>query len=136
MATKVVWSNPVVYMNGVDMSASLQAFKITRNWEEVDGTAINDTGKRRQTGLQDNSADGTFMSNWAAAGVNQTIAPLAGGTIAISAWPNGSTTGTTNPKYTGNFLIKEWAPMDTTPGALATAQFSWPCDGTVNEAYS
>lgn len=134
--TVVVWSNPVVYINGVDFSAQFTRFKLNLDYEELNPTAINDTGKRRVTGLQDNMAEGQMMVSWASSQIAQTVKPLLGGTVAIMCWPNGSTTGTANPKYTGNFLIKSWPAMDVNPGQIAMADINWACDGTVAIAYT
>ena len=133
---KIVLTNPVVYIGGVNLSDHITSLSIDTTYAEVETTAFSDAAVRRVAGLIDASISLEFQQDMASASVEQTIAPLLGGTTAVMAWANGSTTGTTNPKYTANVLVNEWHPINGAVGDLATVSVTWPCDGTVNRATS
>lgn len=133
---KLVLTNPVVYIGGVNLSDHITSISIDETYAEVETTAFGDAAVKRVAGLIDASISLEFQQDWASASVDQTIVPLKGGTAALMAWANGSTTGTTNPKYTCNVLVNEWHPIGGAVGDLAMVSVTWPCDGTVNRATS
>lgn len=131
---KIVLTNPVVYINGVNLSDHITQLSIDQTWAEVDTTAFGDAAVRRVAGLGDNSVSIDFQQDFAATSVDQTINPLVGSTAPVQVWASGSATSSTNPKYTFNVLVNEWHPIGGAVGDLAMASVTWPCDGTVARA--
>lgn len=131
---KIVLTNPVVYIGGVNLSDHVTSVSIDETYAEVDTTAFGDAAVRRVAGLIDASISFEFQQDMASTSVEQTISPLLGGTAPVMIWANGSTTTSTNKKYTANVLCNEWHPIGGAVGDLAMVSVTWPCDGTVARA--
>lgn len=131
---KIVLTNPVVYIGGVNLSDHITSVSIDETYAEVDTTAFGDAAVRRVAGLIDASISFEFQQDQASASVEQTISPLLGGTAPVMIWASGSTTSSTNKKYTANVLCNEWHPIGGAVGDLAMVSVTWPCDGTVARA--
>lgn len=131
---RVVLTDVVVTIGGVDLSDHIASVEIATEFEDIETTAFGDTGRTRVGGLEDSSVSLDFHQDWAAASVDATIAPLVGGTAAFEVYPAGTVVSATNPKYSGTVLITEWSPVSGAVGELATASVTWPVSGSVTRA--
>lgn len=129
-----VITNAAVTIGGVDLSQHITKVTLSTMRAEIETTTFGNTAKRRVAGLADNSASFDFNNDYIGATVEATLYPLLGSTAQVQVWPNGTTTGTANPKYTFNVLVTEWTPLDAQVGELTTASITWPIDGTVAKA--
>ena len=79
---RVVLTDVVVTLGGVDLSDHINSIEISSEFEDIETTAFGDAGRTRVGGLEDSSLSLDFHQDWEAASVDATIAPLVGGTAA------------------------------------------------------
>ena len=133
---RIVLTNAVVKINGVDLSDHVASVELAQEVEEVETTAFGDTARTRTGGLANNSLSLDFHQDFASASVDDTLNALVGGTASFEVLPAGTAVSTTNPKYTGTVLLTEWTPVSGAIGELATASVTWPISGAVTRATS
>ena len=129
-----VITNAAVKVNSVDLSSHITKVTLSTTVAEVTTTTFGNTAVRRVGGLRDNSVALDFNQEFAAASVEATLYPLLGSTALVEVWPDGTSTGSANPKYSFNVLVTEWMPLDAQVGELTTASITWPIDGTIAKA--
>lgn len=129
-----VITNAAVTIGGVDLSQHITKVTLSSTRAEIETTTMGNSAKRRVGGLADNSVSFDFNNDYAGAATEATLYPLLGSTAQVQVWPNGTSTGTANPKYTFNVLVTEWMPLDAQVGELTTASITWPVDGTIAKA--
>lgn len=130
---RIVLTDAYVKLNNVDLSDHIASVEIAQSFDSIETTAFGDSGRTRTGGLEDSSVTLSFHQDFAAASVDQTIAPLVGGTAAFEIRAVGTATAVsaTNPKWTGTVLITEWNPLSGAVGELSTADVTWPVSGQV-----
>ncbi|HEY7821975.1 MAG TPA: radical SAM protein [Acidimicrobiia bacterium] len=130
---RIVLTDAYVKLNNVDLSDHIASVEIAQSFDSIETTAFGDSGRTRVGGLEDSSVTLSFHQDFAAASVDQTIAPLVGGTAAFEIRAVGTATAvsSTNPKWTGTVLITEWNPLSGAVGELSTADVTWPVSGQV-----
>jgi len=131
---RIVLTNAVVKINGVDLSDHVASVELAQEVEEVETTAFGDTARTRTGGLANNSLSLDFHQDFASASVDDTLNALVGGTASFEVLPAGTAVGATNPRYTGTVLLTEWTPVSGAIGELATASVTWPISGAVTRA--
>jgi len=129
-----VITNAAVTIGGVDLSQHITKVTLSSTRAEIETTTFGNTAKRRVGGLADNSVSLDFNNDYSGASVESTLYPLLGSTAQVQVWPNGTTTGTANPKFTFNVLVTEWMSLDAQVGELTTASVTFPIDGTIAKA--
>lgn len=131
---RIVLTNAVVKINGVDLSDHVASVELAQEVEEVETTAFGDSARTRTGGLANNSLSLDFHQDFASASVDDTLNGLVGGTASFEILPAGTAVGATNPRYTGTVLLTEWTPVSGAIGELATASVTWPISGAVTRA--
>ena len=133
-----VFTNGYVSIGGYNLSAFVKQVTLRTTHDVIETTAMGATAKTRIAGLADNAMTVEFNQDFAAgtAGVEALIYPLLGTAAAFEVRPTAAVVGTANPKYTGNALISEWAPIDGSIGELLTTSASWPISGAITKATS
>lgn len=104
--------------------------------EEKETTAFGQTWKTRVGGLKDGNLNISFIQDFVAAQLDTIMWALLGTVVAFEIRPTSGTVTTSNPKYTGSILIKEWKPVMGSVGDLATLDVSFPTSGTVTRGTS
>lgn len=135
MATFAV-TNAYVTVGGTDLSDHVRQVSINVSAEELDDTAMGDSWHSRLGGLKDWSVTIEWNQDFAASSVDDTIWSNFGSTATIQFNPASSTTGSTNPRYSGSALISDYTPIDSSVGELATVSTTWPGAGTLTRATS
>lgn len=133
------FTNGYVTINSVDMTSVTKKITIQTSAAELETTAMGSSYTSRIGGLKDWSVSLEFNQDFVASGsgsVDATMFPLLGSTTTVVINPNGSSTTTTNPKYTGSILISDYKPLDGSVGDLATTSFSANGAGTLTRATS
>lgn len=133
---KLVLTNPVITVAGVDLSDHIASVTLTKSFAEVATTAFGDTAVTRVAGLGDHSIALEFHEDFAAAEVYATISPLVGATTTVSVKPVNSTTTTTNPSFSATVLVTEWPLLNGAVGDLASASVTWPISGNITTSTS
>lgn len=133
---KLVLTNPVITVAGIDLSDHIASVTLTKSFAEVATTAFGDTAVTRVAGLGDHSIALEFHEDFAASEVYATISPLVGLTTTVSVKPVNSTTTTTNPSFLATVLVTEWPLLNGAVGDLATASITWPVSGNITTSTS
>lgn len=120
------FNDAYVTLGGTDLSDHVRSVTLNMSYDELDDTAMGDSHRSRLAGLGDASITLEFNQDFAASEVDATIWSNLGSTAAIVVAANGSTISSTNPSYTGTFLINEYPPLDGSVGDLATVSVTWP----------
>jgi len=129
---KFVATDYSISINGTNFSTSLAAATLDVSASEQEVTAFGDTFVQRISGLKDASISLDFHQDFGASSVDATLWPLLGSQATVTILPQGSTVSTTNPSYTGVFLVTEYSPLASSVGDLATLSVSWPlADGVI-----
>jgi hypothetical protein len=128
---RIVLTDVVVSIAGVDLSDHVASVEIAQNFDEVETTAFGDGGRTRVAGLEDSTISLSFHQDFEAANVDATIGPLVGTVVTFGFSPIDAGPSATNPNYSGNCLITEWTPLNGTVGELSTADVTWPVVGQI-----
>ena len=125
-----------VTVNSVDLSAYVSSVTISQEFDQLEVTAMGDTGHKYIAGLENSSISIDFNADFAASKVNQTINGavagngLVGATTTVTIKPAAGATSATNPLYTATVLVTQW-PQVYNVGELATVSVTWPVNGAV-----
>lgn len=115
-----------VEVNSVDLSDWVTGVTLPIQFDALENTAMGDTARSRQAGLQDSTIQINFNQDFAAGGPDATIAAAQGTVVAIKVRPTSASIGATNPEYVGSYLISENNPFGNNVGDLGTMSVSWP----------
>lgn len=126
--------NGVCKINGVDMSAMTSKITLKTSAAELTNTAFGGTYESKLGGLKSGQLDVEFNQDFAAAQVDATLWTILGTVVTFDVRADAGARSVTNPSYTGNVLIKEYAPIDGKVGDLAVLGASWPTSGTITRA--
>ena len=135
--TTIALNNASVAIGAVDLSDQVQSVTLTIGYDQLETTAMGDTGRKYTKGLQSVDVSITMFNSYGSSEVEATLVDVVGDdavTLVIS--PNGTTESATNPEYTitGAFL-SNFTPVTGTVGELSmvTANFvggTWARDIT------
>ena len=121
MATTTFLSNATVAIGAVDVSDQVQSVTLTTGFDQLETTAMGDSGRKYTKGLQSVDVTMTVFNSYGSSEVEATLWDVVGDdsvTIVIS--PSGPTESATNPEYTitGAFLAN-FTPIASTVGELS-----------------
>jgi len=130
---RIVLTDAYIKLNSTDLSDHIASVEIAQSFDAIETTAFGDSGRTRTGGLEDSSITLSFHQDFASSQVDDTIAPLVGGTATFEIRAVGTATAVsaTNPKWTGTLLITEWSPLNGAVGELSTADVTWPVSGQI-----
>ena len=130
---KFVATNYNIKINGSDFSSAIAAVTFDVSAAEQETTAFGNTYIQRIAGLKDASVTLDFHQDFGSSAVDATLFPLLGSNATVTVIPNGTAVTSTNPSYTGVFLVTEYQPFASSVGDLATLSVTWPlADGTIS----
>lgn len=125
---KYVIKNPVLTVNGVDLTNRASSLEVTSDKDLVDVTAFGANSKQNLVGLGDGKIAIDFFQDYAAASVDATLWPIhtAGTEVVITAKPFNAVVSATNPLYTMTGVLPSYSAISGGVGAASTttAEFS------------
>ena len=131
---KFVLTSVRTLINGVDFSDHLNAVTLDVSADEVETTAFGGSGFRtRVAGLKDGSITLSFHNDFGSSGseaVDSTIWSAFGSQATVVVTPTSGSVSSTNPSYSGVFLVSQTNPISGNVGDLATRDLTWPVAGT------
>lgn len=132
---KMVLTSEYLSINGVDLSDSTRKAEVAVEVEEKDVTTYASAGwKEVIGGLKSGELGCEFLNDFATGKIDALMWPLLGTVVPFEVRPTNAVVGASNPKYTGNVLIKEWKPIEGSVGDEATSGVSFPTSGAVIRA--
>lgn len=128
----VYLSNGVsVTVNSVDLSSLVSACTINRSFDELDVTAMGDSGARAVKGLERSSVTIDFFNDEATSKTLQTLNSTWGTSVTVVIKQTSGAVSATNPSYTMSCLINNITPVNGAVGDLSTQSVTWNVNGTI-----
>jgi hypothetical protein len=129
----VFMSNKVgVKVNTVDLSDHVTAVTLNRSFDELEVTAMGDSGHKFVKGLEAASVTIDFLNDTAAANVLATLQAAWGTNVPIVLLQEkGTAVSATNPLYTMTCLVNNTTDINGAVGDLSTQSLTFNVSGTV-----
>jgi hypothetical protein len=129
----VFMSNKVgVKVNSVDLSDHVTAVTLNRTFDELEVTAMGDSGHKYVKGLEAASVTIDFLNDTAAANVLATLQAAWGTNVPIVLLQEkGTAVSATNPLYTMTCLINSTTDINGAVGDLSMQSLTFNVSGTV-----
>lgn len=129
----VFMSNNVgVKVNSVDLSDHVTAVKLNRSFDELEVTAMGDSGHKFIKGLEAASITIDFLNDTASANVLATLQAAWGTNVPIVLLQQkGTAVSATNPLYTATCLINNTTDINGATGDLSVQSLTFNVSGTV-----
>ena len=121
-----------VKVNSVDLSDHVTSVTLNRNFDELEVTAMGDSGHKYVKGLEASSITLDFLNDTATASVLQTLQAAWGTNVTVVLLQSkGTAVSATNPLYTATCLINNTTDINGAVGDLGTQSLSMNVSGTV-----
>ncbi len=128
----VYLSNGVVLtVNAVDLSSLVSAVTINRTFDELEVTAMGDSGHKFVKGLEASSITIDFFNDEATSKTLQTLNSVWGTNTTVTVKQTSAATSATNPLYTMTCLVNNTTPVNGAVGDLSTQSVTWNVSGTI-----
>ena len=128
----VYLSNGVsVTVNSVDLSSLVSAVTINRSFDELEVTAMGDSGHKFVKGLEASSVTIDFFNDSATSKTLQTLNSAWGTSVTVVIKQTTDAVSATNPSYTMSCLINNTTPVNGAVGDLSTQSVTWNVNGTI-----
>ena len=121
-----------VKVNSVDLSDHVNNITLNRNFDELEVTAMGDSGHKFIKGLEASSITLDFLNDTATASVLQTLQSAWGQNVTVVLLQNkGTAVSATNPLYTMTVLVNGTTDINGATGDLSTQSVTWNVSGTI-----
>lgn len=121
-----------VKVNSVDLSDHVTAVTLNRTFDELEVTAMGDTGHKFVKGLEASSVTISFLNDTASANVLATLQAAWGTSVTVVLLQEkGTAVGATNPLYTMTCLVNNTTDINGAVGDLGTQDVTWTVNGAV-----
>lgn len=121
-----------VKVNSVDLSDHVNNITLNRNFDELEVTAMGDSGHKYIKGLEASSITLDFLNDTATGSVLQTLQAAWGTQVTVVLLQNkGTAVSATNPLYTMTVLLNGTTDINGATGDLSTQSVTWNVCGTV-----
>ena len=128
----VYLSNGVVLtVNAVDLSSLVSSVTINRSFDELEVTAMGDSGHKFVKGLEASSITIDFFNDEATSKTLQTLNSTWGTSTTVTVKQTSAATSATNPLYTMSALVNNITPINGAVGDLSTQSVTWNVNGTI-----
>jgi hypothetical protein len=131
---KFVATDYKVTINGTNLSTSLASVELPIEIDEQETTAFGSEWRTRIAGLKSGSITLEFHQDFAAGALDSILWPLLGTNATVVVTPTSGTVTSSNPSYSGAFLVTQYTPYASTVGDLATVSLTWSLSGALTRA--
>ena len=125
-----------VTVNSVDLSDHVTAVTINRSFDELEVTAMGDSGHKFVKGLEASSVTIDFLNDTATGEVLQTLQAAWGTNVTVVIKQSSAAVSATNPSYTMTCLINNTTDINGAVADLSTQSVTWNVSGTIAVATS
>ena len=125
-----------VTVNSVDLSDHVTSITINRTFDELEVTAMGDSGHKFVKGLEASSITIDFLNDTATGEVLQTLQAAWGTSVPVIIKQTSAAVSATNPSYTMSCLINNTTDINGSVADLGTQSVTWNVNGTVAVATS
>lgn len=121
-----------VKVNSVDLSDHVNNVSLNRNFDQLEVTAMGDSGHKFIKGLEASSITLDFLNDTATSSVLQTLQAAWGTNVTVVLLQNkGTAVSATNPLYTMSCLINGTTDINGATGDLSMQSLSFDVSGTI-----
>jgi hypothetical protein len=125
-------NNVGVKVNSVDLSDHVTSVTINRSFDELEVTAMGDSGHKFVKGLEASSITIDFLNDTASANVLATLQAAWGTNVPIVLLQTkGTAVSATNPLYTATCLINNTTDINGAVGDMSTQSITFTVSGTI-----
>jgi len=121
----------VLTVNAVDLSDHVTAVTLNRVFDELEVTAMGDSGHKFVKGLEAASITIDFLNDTAAGEVLATLQAAFGTNVAVTLKQDSGATSATNPLYTMTCLVNNLTDINGAVGDIGMQSVTWNVSGTV-----
>ena len=128
----------VVTVNAIDLSTLVSSVSINRSFDELEVTAMGDSGHKFVKGLEASSITIDFFNDPESNKTLQTLnsSSVWGNNIVVTAKQTSAATSASNPLYTMTCLINNTTPINGATGDISTQSITWNVSGTIAVTYA
>jgi len=128
----VYLSNGVVLtVNSVDLSSLVSSVTINRSFDELEVTAMGDSGHKFIKGLEASSITIDFFNDEASSKTLQTLNSTWGTNTTVTVKQTSAVVSATNPLYTMTCLVNNITPINGAVGDISTQSVTWNVSGVI-----
>jgi hypothetical protein len=128
----VYLSNGVVLtVNAVDLSTLVSSVTINRSFDELEVTAMGDSGHKFVKGLEASSITIDFFNDEATSKTLQTLNSVWGTSTTVTVKQTSAIVSATNPLYTMSCLVNNITPINGSVADISTQSVTWNVNGTI-----
>jgi hypothetical protein len=120
-----------VTVNSVDLSDHVTSITINRTFDELEVTAMGDSGHKFVKGLEASSITIDFLNDTATGEVLQTLQAAWGTSVPVVVKQSSGAVSATNPSYTMTCLINNTTDINGSVADLSTQSVTWNVNGTI-----
>ena len=125
----------VAKVNAIDFSDHVTSVTLNRNFDELEVTAMGDTGHKFVKGLEASSVTIDFLNDTASANVLATLQAAWGTTVEVKLLQEkGTAVSATNPLYTFNVLVNNTTDINGGVGDIGMQTVTWNVQGATTVA--
>jgi len=121
----------VLTVNAVDLSTLVTSVTINRAFDELETTALGDSGHRYVKGLEASSITIEFLNDADSAKTLQTLNTNWGSNVVVTFKQTAGAVAATNPLYTMTCLVNNITPVNGDVASLSTQSVTWNVSGTI-----
>lgn len=118
-------------VNSVDLSDHVTAVTINRTFDELEVTAMGDSGHKYVKGLEASSITIDFLNDTATGEVLQTLQAAWGTNVTVVVKQTSGAVSATNPSYTMTCLVNNTTDINGAVADLSTQSVTWNVSGTI-----
>ena len=121
----------VLTVNAVDLSTLVTSVTINRAFDELEVTALGDSGHKFVKGLEASSITIDFLNDSASSKTLSTLNTTWGTNVTVTFKQTDAVVSATNPLYTMTCLINNTTPANGDVSSLSTQSVTWNVSGTI-----
>jgi hypothetical protein len=115
----------------VDLSDHVTAVTINRAFDELEVTAMGDTGHKFVKGLEASSITIDFLNDTATAEVLPTLQAAWGTSVTVTVKQTSAAVSASNPLYTMTCLVNNTTDINGSVADISTQSVTWTVNGTI-----
>jgi hypothetical protein len=120
-----------VTVNSVDLSDHVTSITINRTFDELEVTAMGDSGHKFVKGLEASTITIDFLNDTATGEVLQTLQAAWGTSVPVIIKQTSAAVSATNPSYTMTCLVNNTTDVNGSVADLGTQSVTWTVNGTI-----
>jgi len=120
-----------VTVNSVDLSDHVTSITLNRTFDELEVTAMGDSGHKFVKGLEASSITLDFLNDTATSEVLQTLQAAWGTNVTVVVKQTSGAVSATNPSYTMTCLVNNTTDINGAVGDIGTQSVTWNVSGTI-----